>query len=563
MLAFGIPVAWARDGSAPESGAADPEAVARSLRVPRVFGDSMVLQRGREVPVWGWARAGETVHVRFAGESHTARTGKDGRWQVRLSAMPASTEPRRLVVASEGGKQTLAFEDVLVGDVYLAGGQSNMAIGLSASDAGPKEVKRANHPTLRFLRVRTVPSPDRPAVDVTGEWAVCTPQTAARFSAVAYYFGRRLVTETGVPVGIIQVAQGNSWAESWIPRETLETSPAGRAYSRAWDEAEARFDPDEARARDARRMAAYHERVAAVRAAVRKVKPHRLRRPRPTVAPRAHRGWPGTLYNGMIAPLEPFALRGALWYQGEHNARVRGYAYRSVLTTLIERWRRGFENPELEFYIVQLAEWGPPASKPRESAIAEARESQLRVHREVPHTGLVVTIDTAEKGSTHPKNKQLPGERLALWALARKPGSDVDPSGPLFESQRVEGRRIVLSFSHTDGGLVVGRRSGSVAVRAVDEPLASFAIAGEDREFVRAEAEIRGDEVVVWSDAVSAPVAVRYAWADNPVGSNLYNRAGLPASPFRTDDWPVSTQGVLEPRLPMGHRAAKPLPAGE
>jgi sialate O-acetylesterase len=517
----------------------------------------MVLQRDHTLPVWGWARPGASVEVRFAGQFHTARAGEDGRWRLQLDPMPASREPRELVVVSEDGAQQRAFEDVLVGDVYLAGGQSNMAIDLASSQAGPVAVQSANHPLLRFFRVELAASPRRPLEDVAGEWAALSPQTAADVSAVAYYFGRKLVAETGVPVGILQAAKGKTWAEAWLPREALAKSPAGRAYVRAWDAADARFDPAAARAHDRGRIEAYRKRVTEARAAGRKLNPYRLQQPSPTVEPQRHRGWPGTLYNGMIAPLEPFALRGVIWYQGERNARVRGYAYRSVLLTLIEHWRRGFENPELEFYIVQLADWFGPESKPRESAIAEARESQLLVHREDPQSGLAVIIDTAENGAIHPLNKRLPGERLALWALAREAGSDIEPSGPQFESQRVEGHRIVLSFSHIGTGLMVGRRSGAVAVTTVSEPLASFAIAGEDRSFVWAEAAIRGDEVVVWSDTVPAPLAVRYAWADNPVGSNLYNRNGLPASPFRTDDWMLSTQGVVEPRLPAAYRDAK------
>jgi len=554
VLAVCLPMAWACDGADPESLPVRFEASEQGLRLPRVFGNAMVLQRDRALPVWGWARPGASVQVRFAGQSHTTRVGADGRWQLRLDPMSASREPRDFIATSDDGANTRTFEAVLVGDVFLAGGQSNMAIDLVSSENGRMEVQRANHPMLRFFRVPLTASPGRALEDVEAEWVACSPQTAAELSAVAYYFGRKLVTETGVPVGILQAAQGNTWAESWVPRAALSNSPAGHAYVRAWDAALARFDPEAARAWDARRVEAYRKRVAETRAAGRKVNPYRLRQPSPTVDPRQHRGWPGALYNGMVAPLEPFALRGVIWYQGERNARHRGYAYRSILSTLIEQWRRGFEDPELEFYIVQLAEWHRPASKPRESAIAEARESQLRVHRADPHSGLVVIIDTAENGVIHPRNKRLPGERLALWALAREAGSAIEPSGPQFESQRLEGDRVVLSFSHIGGGLMVGRRSGAVAVTAVQESLASFAIAGEDRRFVRAEAEIRGDEVVVWSDAVPAPVAVRYAWADNPVGSNLYNREGLPASPFRTDDWTVSTQGVLEPRLPAAYR---------
>jgi len=430
-LALGLLVGAGCDEARRDPEAGAPPAAAQSLWLPGVFGDSMVLQRDAAVPVWGWATPGETVTVRFGEQSRSVRAAADGRWMIQLAPMPESAAPRRLSVAMEsaGAPQTLQFENVIVGDVYLAGGQSNMAMKLVASLHGPAEIPRANHPNLRFINVRTVASADAPRDDVDGRWTVCSPRTAAQFSAVAYFFARELHTETGVPIGIIHASRGNSWAESWLPREALETSPEGRAYTRAWEASQKRFDPAQARVRDERRMAAYREKVAAARAAGRKINPQKLRRPRATVAPRRHIGWPGTLYNGTIAPLQPFALRGVVWYQGERNARHRGFGYRVALTTLIEQWRRGFENPSLPFYIVQLADWYRTIPEPSDSAIAEAREAQLRVHHEVPNTGLAVIIDTGEGGSTHPRNKQLPGIRLALWALALEYGSDVESSG--------------------------------------------------------------------------------------------------------------------------------------
>jgi sialate O-acetylesterase len=257
----------------------------------------------------------------------------------------------------------------------------------------------------------------------------------------------------------------------------------------------------------------------------------------------------------MIAPIRPFAIRGVIWYQGEQNARRRGFAYRNSLPAVIDQWRLDFRNPTIPFYIVQLPDWFQEHREPQESSIAEAREAQLVTHRMIPNTGLAVTIDTDEKGRTHPKNKRLVGERLALWALVEEHGKDLVASGPLYKSMRTEGGKVVLSFDHTGVGLIAGRRTGLVDVVAVDEPLKSFAIAGADRKFVWADARIQEDEVVVWSEQVPEPVAVRYAWADNPSGCNLYSRAGLPASPFRTDDWPAVSQGVLEPRLPPAYRS--------
>jgi sialate O-acetylesterase len=236
-----------------------------------------------------------------------------------------------------------------------------------------------------------------------------------------------------------------------------------------------------------------------------------------------------------------------IWYQGEQNARRNGFAYRVMLPALIDQWRHDFGNPELPFYIVQLPDWQRAREEPMESSIAETREAQLLTHRRDPNTGLAVIIDTGEGGSTHPRNKRLPGERLARWALAGQYGKAVAFSGPLYRSMQVEEGRIALAFDHAESGLMVGRRTGEVEVEEADLPLNFFAIAGADRKFVWAEAKIEGQKVVVWSDRVTEPVAVRYAWADNPFGCNLYNRGGLPASPFRTDDWPAVSAGVLEP----------------
>jgi sialate O-acetylesterase len=530
----------------------------RQLGVPRVFGDNMVLQRGVKIPVWGWALPGGTVTVDFSGQSRSTMVPASGRWMVHLDPMPARSIPGRLTVAAEETTDALRFENVIVGDVYLSGGQSNMKIGLGASSDGAEEAARADHPNIRFITIEAVESPRALKDDIVGRWERCTPQTAGSFSAVSYFFARRIHAETEVPIGILIASQGVTSAESWISRRELDASAEGRAYASVWEAAQRRFDPEQARIDDERRMADHRQRIAAARAAGDKLHRRNLRPPRPTIEPRLHRGWPSTYYNGMIAPIRPFAIRGAIWYQGEQNARRRGFAYRTVLPMVIDQWRLDFRNLTMPFYIVQFPGWYKERDVPQESSIAEAREAQLLTHRKTPNTGLAVIIDTNEKGRTHPKNKRLAGERLALWALANEHGKDVVASGPLYESMRTEGNKIILSFDHIGGGLIVGERTGLVEVVAVDQPLKSFAIAGADRKFVWAKARIHEDEVVVWSKQVPEPVAVRYAWADNPSGCNLYNRAGLPASPFRTDDWPAVSQGVLEPRLPAAYRPGNP-----
>jgi sialate O-acetylesterase len=368
----------------------------RQLGVPRVFGDNMVLQRGVKIPVWGWAVPGETVTIGFAGQKRSTVVPGSGRWMIHLDPVPASNMPGRLTIAARDARDSLRFENVIVGDVYLSGGQSNMKIGLRASTNGVTEVARADHPNIRFITVEAVESPDAPKDDIVGRWERCTPQTAGSFSAVSYFFARKIRAETGVPIGMIIVSKGLTSAESWISRRALDASAEGGAYTSVWEAAQRRFDPEQARSGDERRMAAYRERIAAARAADKKLDQRKLRPPSPTIEPRRHRRWPGTYYNGMIAPIRPFAIRGAIWYQGEQNARRRGFAYRTLLPAVIHQWRLDFRNPTMPFYIVQLPDWYQEHRDPQESSIAEAREAQFLTHRTIPNTGLGRTGRTSD-----------------------------------------------------------------------------------------------------------------------------------------------------------------------
>lgn len=498
------------------------------LGMPAVFGDHMVLQRDRPLPVWGWADAGAEVVVRFGETSATATADAEGNWRVVLDPLAADATGRTLTVTSG---ETLRFENVLLGDVWLCSGQSNMDWGLGASDAA-EDIAAADHPSIRHFRVgyQFSPVPER---DVSGQWSVCTPATAPGFSAVGYYFARRVHAETGVPIGLVTNAVGGTNIELWMAMETLLETPGLEGYAARMRESLAEWRRDLATALPAieRWSAASREALAAGRDI-----PAPPKWPEYPFGERVQRPRCVTLHHGHVMPLVPMALRGVLWYQGESNADDPDYLIKK--RAMIEDWRRLFEHPELPFYYVQLAAWQAPDPNPEGGGWGRIRDLQ-RQSLSIPHTGMASAIDIGDADDIHPRNKADVGERLALWALARDEGkTDLTVSGPLFREMRVEGDRIRLHFDSLGEGLMIGRKSGRApTVETPDAPLRRFAIAGADRRWFWAEARIDGAEVVVRSPEVSSPVAVRYAYSSNPEGANLYNRAGLPASPFRTDDW--------------------------
>jgi len=497
-----------------------PAEVRADVRLPALFADHAVLQRNRPLPVWGWADPGEKVSVKFGTEAGEAVAGKDGRWQVMLKPQPASKAALTLTVA---GKNTVAVKDVLLGDVWLCGGQSNMSISLGGFLAAPgvkDDIAAADFPLVRQFGVLEHFA-DAPQADVRGEWLACTPRTAGRLSAVAFYFARKVHAETGVPIGILRAAKGSTRIECWLSEDTLLNTTELEPFARAMRESLEKWGRDK----------------AALKGGVKPDSPEfppypfgeKVRRPRCV-----------TLHNGMIAPLAPFALRGAIWYQGEGNASdpktAQEYAVR--LRSLIRDWRRLFGGDDLPVYVVQLPGYGEPSDSPAGGdAWAHLRESQRKCLA-LPHTGLAVTLDIGEADDIHPRNKFDVGERLGRLALADVYGKKVVPSGPLFRGLKVDGNAAVVEFDHVGAGLMVGRKDGRKPVEEVkDGKLARFAVAGKDRKWVWADAKIVGDTVVCTHPDVPNPVAVRYAFSTNPTGANLYNRDGLPASPFRSDDW--------------------------
>jgi len=472
--------------------------IARSdVKLPGLISDGMVLQQGVPVRIWGWADEGEKVTVRFRGQTVTS-TAENGKWSVTLQPTKAGG-PFAMTIQ---GKNTISFKNVLVGEVWVCSGQSNMQFPLSRAFEAEKHIAKASNPMIRLFTVPRTKS-DEPLDDVKSSWQMCTPETVKNFSAVAYFFGRDLQKSLGVPVGLIHSSWGGSPAEVWISKPVLSANPELKVILDNYEKAVAAYQ---------KAMAKYKE---AVKEAKKKGKRVSIRRPR---AP-----WkPCTLYNGMIAPLLPYAIKGVIWYQGESNA-ARAAQYRRLFPTLIQNWRRDWRLGDITFLAVQLAPFMPIKPEPSESNWAELREAQLLATRLLPRVGLAVITDVGNQHDIHPKKKEPVGARLALAARGIAYGEKITYSGPIYKCMDIVGDKIILHFDFVGKGLV-----------AKGGPLKGFAIAGEDHKFVWADAKIKGDTVVVWSKKVPRPVAVRYGWADFPTG-NLWNKDGLPASPFRTD----------------------------
>jgi sialate O-acetylesterase len=488
------------------------------VKLPAVFSDHMVLQGGTAVPVWGWADPGETVTVVVAGQTQTATADADGKWSVKLDKLSAS-EPVMLTVK---GKNTVTVNDVLVGEVWLASGQSNMQLPVNAVINAGEEKASAKYPQIRMFTVAQHPAV-APQTNCEGEWVVCSPETVGDFSAAAYFFGRELHQKRGAPVGLINASWGATPIEAWTSMPRLEGKKEFEPVFKEWEEQmRVPYDEEKAQAQYKRQMEVWKINSEKRKAAG---NPAGNAPPEP-VNPRNHKNYPANLFNGMIAPLIPYAIRGGIWYQGENNAHGEfAKLYATQLPLLIQDWRTRWSEGDFPFAWVQLPNFKKPTDDPgAASDWAVLRESMLH-SLAVPNTGMAIAIDVGDTTNIHPKNKQAVGHRLALWALATVYGEKIPYSGPLPAGHKIKGDEVSLSFTHTDGGLV-----------AKDVELKGFAIAGADQKWVWAKARIEGDQVVVSSPEVKSPVAVRYAWADNP-DCNLFNGAGLPASPFRTDNW--------------------------
>ena len=496
------------------------------VKIPAIFGSHMVLQQGAKVPIWGTADSGEKVTVSFAGQTVITQAAADGKWMAALTPMAASATARTLLVT---GKNVLRFEDVLVGEVWVCSGQSNMVLQPAWTENGAQEIKAANFPHIRMITVPavTAQTPQKTfdvkqtPEDYDGQWAACAPDVMKNFSAVGYFFGRQLDQRLDLPIGLIGAYWSGTPAQAWTSQEVLKGDAKLEGYLTKW----AQFTTNYPKLK-----AEYDVRAAAAKAQGKTLSVWFDPVP-PDPVTSASR--PANLFNGMIAPLIPYAIRGVIWYQGEGNAGNAEDAalYHHLFSAMINDWRTRWGQGDFPFLFVQLCAINKRQQEPVEASSSWAilRESQMKTLA-LPQTGMAVIFDTDPTGYLHPVNKKPVGERLAMAALAVAYGKDVEASGPVFDAMKIEGTQLVLQFKHVGGGLVNKSKHG----------LESFAVAGEDRKFVKAEAKIVGDTVVVSSTLVKAPVAARYAWANNPEAS-LFNQAGLPATPFRTDDWELPT----------------------
>lgn len=492
------------------------------LRLPALFSDHMVLQRNQPVPIWGWSEPGAMVQVVFKGSTYEGVADTQGRWQINLNPLAADAQPDTLIVRLKDGGASHSISNVLVGEVWLCSGQSNMAWPLRQTDNGRAVGALANHPEIRLFEVEFRSSPF-PEEDTAGVWTPCIPATAANFPATAFYFARLLHEQLGVPIGLLGSYKGGSPAMPWTPLEALRghpefERPVRRVESTTVEELEAAYT--EAHARWAQRRAE---------------QPDEDPPPREPVHWSRNDRFPTGLYNAMIAPLVPYAIAGVIWYQGETDTNHGSQIYRTLFGALIHGWRNAWGREELPFLFVQLANYRTRSADPEFTTWDALREAQ-RQTLELPHTAMAVAIDIGSEG-IHPGNKKDVGERLALAARRIVYGHDVVHSGPMFKEMKVEGNCAHIHFDHIGSGLTLmhppAERDGSIPERAL-----GFAVAGADQVFHWAEAVVEHDRVTVWSDAVDVPAAVRYGWGINPA-VNLYNRERLPAVPFRTDSWPM------------------------
>jgi sialate O-acetylesterase len=494
--------------------------VLADVRLPSVIGDNMVLQQAMEAPIWGWADPRKKITITASwGGKWEATSDANGNWIVKIKPGKAGG-PYEMTI-SDGNPITL--KNILVGEVWVCSGQSNMELGLNQTANAKEAIDDANnYPQIRLFTVAKKVSYE-PMKNCQGKWLVCSPQTARGFSAVGYFFGRELNKQLNVPVGLINTSWGGTPAESWMSREYLENEPNFKPILKRYDETAANYPEIYKKFLENKKQ--YEQTAAKLKEEGKPVPP----RPnfQDPVGPN-HPYSPTGLYNGMILPIVPYGIRGAIWYQGESNAG-RAYQYRTLFPAMIKNWQETWKQGDFPFLFVQLANFMAEKPEPGPSEWAELREAQLMTLSK-PNTGMAVIIDIGDANNIHPKNKQDVGKRLALWTLAKTYGKDVVGSGPLYKSMEVKGNSVILRFDSVGGGLVA--KDG--------ESLKGFAIAGQDKKFVWADAKIEGDTIVVSSDKVAEPAAVRYAWADNPV-CNLYNKEGLPASPFRTDNWPGIT----------------------
>jgi sialate O-acetylesterase len=541
-FAFSVFLFWPASAPAqlaPAQAPAEPSTQSE-LSLPHFFRDHMVVQRQRPVSIWGTAVAGAEVTVKFKDSTAKTTANADGKWRLAFNSGQADSYGASIVVTS--GNTSKTIEDVLVGEVWLASGQSNMAFTMNRVPEYSEVIASADYPNIRMFNAPTVTAVD-PQDDIDGVWTKCGPQTVGNYSAVAFFFARKLHQELGVPIGVIKTAWGGKPVETFTSRDALRTLPATKKKVDETLAMDADYDHEKALGKFQQqleqwkaRQAEWQKKPADKRGRMAK-KPARPKRPLDT------EGRPGVLFNSMIHPFIGYTMRGAIWYQGEANAKPGAVPYDETLPLMIRDWRSRW-NDDFSFLFVQLANYRFPSTNPgTPDDWALLQDRMRKLLKTTPKTGMAVINDVGEANDIHPKNKKDPGERLALWALANDYGRDIVYSGPLYESSKVSGKTIEVTFDHVGSGL--RSRDGG--------PLKRFEIAGADQIWKWGNAEIKSpDQVIISHPEIPEPVAVRYAWASNPEGANLVNSEGLPTSVFRTDDWKISN-----PDAPNANRTSR------
>ncbi len=504
---------------------------ASKLEICSLLQEHAVLQQGVPVPLWGWAAPGSEVTVSFQGQKKTAKAGTDGKWMVKLDPLSASKQPQEMTISCQD--KNLVVRDILVGEVWLCSGQSNMAMTVGGCLNFAQEKESANNPLIRHFRVPLSHHP-WPQEKVSGVWQVCTPEVVGGFTAVGYFFAREIARQLDVPVGIINSSWGGTRIEPWICPEGYDLVPELKDLNQRVQAANPATELGRVR---------YLKYLEELKTWIEKARSLVEAGQRPETPPAVpwidgDQQQPTRIYNAMINPVVCWGIKGVLWYQGESNGS-EGESYYYKMKALIGGWRKIWQQGDFPFYYVQLP--GYRYSDPKNFAGGDGwaflRQAQLK-SLTIPKTGMAITIDIGEADDIHPKNKQDVGKRLAQLALVNDYNQPGVASGPVYKKHVVEGNKIRISFDNVGQGLMIGRKKGLEPVQEVSGGrLNWFSIAGEDKNFFQAEAIIDGETVVVSSPSVPRPVAVRYGFTSNPVDCNLYNRNGLPASPFRTDNW--------------------------
>ncbi|AWV99420.1 sialate O-acetylesterase [Arcticibacterium luteifluviistationis] len=486
------------------------------IKLPSIFGDHMVLQQKQNNPVWGWAKPNEKITIAINGQSHSTTADSKGHWRVVLRPIPVGG-PYKMHIEGEASK--FFFEDVLVGEVWICSGQSNMQWSLKNTNSAELALATANYPNIRLITVPTVAASE-PQDDFNGSWEAASPESVPDFSAIGYFFGQRLHHALDVPIGLIDNAWGGSAAEAWVNRDVLEADKNFNEFMTSWEKIEQAYN--------------YDAEIKKWEKSVKEWEANKEDKGMPRKPGNLIKGnqYPANIYNGVLHPTIGYGIKGVIWYQGESNAG-RSYQYRDLFPLMIENWRNEWKQGDFPFYYVQLADFMAETEQPQESGWAELREAQTMTKDRLPNVGEAVIIDLGEGRDIHPRSKQTVADRLVRIALARDYHKDIIYEGPNYKSMEVKGDKILLTFDNVGKGLY------SFDTK---EPV-GFAIAGSDKKFVWADAKIiSNNQMEISGEGISTPVAVRYAWANNPV-CNMYNRDGLPMTPFRTDSWEGVTYG--------------------